>query len=122
QDARAVVVRQQDVVIVGEETDRSFDLGWWARRFGEVEQLASFLVAEYAQSRAKSLEHRLDREAGPCPHVRRRGRTERAQVSGDEVLFIECGAGRPAEPGLERREGHQATRAPDAAGGREHQR
>ncbi len=114
-DPRAVVVRQEDVVVLREETDRRREVGVGERAVLDVEELAAGVVAEGPQSGPQAL-HDLAQagEPRPGPDVRGARRSEGPQVAQDEGIDRRRRR-RPARPRLERRVHGPALPPPQAA-------
>ena len=115
-EAAAVRVREQEVVVLGEESRSGPDVRVGTGRVGQVEQLASALVAERSQTRAQSLED-VPQPGEPRPGrgVGDRRRAERAQVAQNDVVDRRLGVERPPEPRLRRGRRNLAGSTPDAA-------
>ena len=94
-------VREQDVVVLGQEADRRGRVRIGPRRVGQVEELAAVLVAERPQPRPQALDD-LAQPGQPAPgrHVRDRRRPERGEVPEDDVVERRPARERPAEPRL----------------------
>ncbi len=115
-DPAPVVVREGDVVVLGQEPRRRRRVRVGARCIGQVEELAAGLVAERPELRSEPLDDLP--QAGqprPRPDVRDGRRTECREIAEDGL--VECGirTERPRQPGLERRPGRSTRPAPDAS-------
>ncbi len=104
EDAGAVIVRDEDVVELGQEPRRRRRVRIGQRAVRHVEELAAALVAERAELGSQPIEDLPDAgEAGPRPHVGRGGGTERREVAQHEVVGQRVGLGIAAEPVAHRR-------------------
>ena len=109
-------MREEDVVVLGQEARRRGRLRVWSGRVGEVEQLTASLVAERDQARPQT----LDDLAQPC-EARPRGDVgdgrgpEGAEVAQDHVVERGLGLERAAQPRLGRRRDRLRGLAPDAS-------
>ena len=122
-DAAAIVVAELHVVVLGQEADGCRGVRIGERRAPDVEQLATSLVAERAQSRAEAFEHLAHpREPRPRTGVARRRRAERGEVPQHQLVRGGLGVERTAEPVLHGRERGPSRPAPDSARGYLHQR
>ena len=118
-----VVVRQDGVVVLGQETGRSRRVGIGQRGVGQIVQLAPTFVAERAEFRPQSLGHLADaREAAPGGDVGVARRTERRQVAQHDVIDRRLGRGRSTEPRLGGGRPHLAALSPQASGRCLHER
>ena len=100
-EAGPVGVREEHVVVLGEEAGRRRDVRVGPRRIGEVEELAAGAVPERHETRSQPLDHLADpRQAAPRRHVRDRCRAERAQVAQHDVVERRPFRERVAEPRL----------------------
>ena len=110
-------VREQDVVVLGQEADGRRRLRIGPRRVGQVEELAAVLVAEGPQARPEALDD-LAQPGQPAPgrHVGDGRRAERGEVPEHDVVERRPARERTAEPRLGGREPDLRRRAPDAAG------
>ena len=89
-------MRQQHVVVLGQEAHRHRRRRVGTRRTRNVEQLASALIDELHELVTHGLERgRKSREPRPRRHVRRTRRPERGEVAGHELGWRECAVERP---------------------------
>src|SRR4051794_41173998 len=115
-DARPVGVREQHVVELGQEARRRGSVGRRTGGVGEVEELRAVLVFERDQAPPETVED-LGEAGEPAPDlgVLDGGGAERGEVADDQALERDRGAGRFAEPRLDRRVEGAAALAPDAS-------
>ena len=113
-DPRAVVVGEERVVEVGQESGRRRRVRVGERPVGEVEQLTAILVPARAQARPQRFDHLAQlRQPGPRLHVPNSGGTERAEVAKDHVLRRGVGLELTREPRFRRRMSGLPAGAPD---------
>ena len=80
-------MRQEDVVVLRQETRRRGRVGIWQQPVRHVEELAASLVAERAQPRPKPFEDLPESaQTRPGPRIRDRRGAERAQVAEDQPV------------------------------------
>ena len=122
-EAAAVVVGEQDVVVLRQEAHGRRRVRGRARRVREVEELATALVAERDELRPQPLDDCAQPgQAAPRRHVGDRGRAERGEVAQHDRVDRGIGDERPAEPRLRRRRAHLRAPAPEPARRHLHER
>ena len=107
---------EQDVVVLRQEARRRRGIGVGAGRIGNVEELATTLVAERLEPGPQPL-HDLAQTSQTRPRldVHHRCRPEGAQIADDQLVDRRLLGQRPAEPGLHRGPRHWPGAAPQPA-------
>ena len=104
EEARAVGVGEEHVVVLGQEPHRRGYLRVGQLAVRDIPQRSPCLIRPLPELRAEAVEDGGDaREPGPRRDVRRGRRAERAQVAEDEVVDGGRGGERTPEPRLGRR-------------------
>ena len=102
-EAAPVRVREQDVVVLGEEPDRRRRVRVGPGRIGPIEQLAAALVTEPTESGRDAIDDFAHPgQPGPRRHVRHGGRSERAEVPQHNFIDRRHRDERSPEPRLDR--------------------
>jgi len=110
-------VREQEVVVLGEEPGRRRRVGVGTGGVGQVEELAPALVSERAKPRTEPLDHLPEPgQARPGSDVGDGRRPEGCEVAHDDLVERGAGSERTAEPGLGGGRRDLGRGAPDAAG------
>ena len=112
----AVGMREQHVVVLGQEPRRRGDVRVRAGRPGKIEQLPSVLVAERLEARPEPL-HDLAHPGQPAPgrHVGDARRAEGGEVAEHHLVERRLRGERAAEPGRQGRHAHLRRAPPDPA-------
>ena len=109
-------MRQEDVVVLGQEADRRRRVRVRDRRVGQVEQLAAGLVAVRDERRAQPLEDLAQPgQPRPGPGVGGRRGAERREVAADRLVRSWVAVHRGAQPRLGGRVRRPPGPAPQAA-------
>ncbi len=112
----AVVVGQDDIVVLGEEAGRSGRVGMGSRRVGKVVQLPAALVAEGAEPRPEPVGDLADAgEPAPGGDVGVARRAERGKVAKHHLVDARVGLDGLTEPCLGSGESDLGVALPQAA-------
>src|SRR5207253_11457812 len=115
-DASAVVVREEQVVELGEETRWSGRVRVGEGSIADIEQLTTALVPKHSQLGAQALADVAERrQPRPRRDVRDGRWTEGFKVAPDEGLNRRLGVDRVLQPEFRRRPGGLGAPAPDPA-------